>query len=145
MEQLEREYARSRRYDHAFSVVVCDIDHFKRVNDDFSHQMGDEVLRRVAQLLRGSVRQSDTAACYGGEEFVLLFPETSAQDAARVTQRIRVSVADYPWHTLHPDLKVTLSAGVSDDPDAASFDKLVSLADRKLYEAKRGGRNRVEV
>ena len=145
MEQLEREYARSRRYDHAFSVVVCDIDHFKRVNDTFSHQMGDAVLREIAQLLRTGVRQGDTVARYGGEEFVLLLPETAAPDARRIVARILEGVARHAWHVLHPDLTVTMSAGIADDLSVQSYEKLLGRADAKLYEAKRGGRNRVRV
>ena len=144
-DKLEGEFARANRYGHPLSVAVCDIDYFKRVNDTFSHEMGDAVLRKVAELLRDGVRQSDTVARYGGEEFVVVFPETPAEDAARIVERIREAVATYPWHTLHLDLKVTVSAGVSGDLAVESYEKLIGRADKKLYEAKHNGRNQVRV
>ncbi len=143
--KLEQEFARASRYGHPLSVAVCDIDCFKQVNDTFSHGMGDAVLKQVAELLRGGVRQSDTVARYGGEEFVVVFPETLPETAARIFERIRASVASYPWPTLHPGLNITVSAGVSGDLTVASFEKLVGLADKKLYEAKHNGRNQVRV
>ena len=142
-ETLAQAFADAKRYERSLSVVVCDIDHFKRVNDTFSHQMGDVVLKEVARLLKAGVRQGDTVARYGGEEFVIVLPEASAKDAARTVERIRETVQDHPWHTFHPDLKITMSAGLSSDLSAESHEKLVGLADKKLYEAKRGGRNRL--
>ena len=143
--KLEQEFARSRRYRHPLSVMICDIDNFKRVNDDFSHQMGDEVLRQVARILLEETRQSDTVARYGGEEFIVLFPETRRHEAAVLSERIRNAVKDYPWQNLDPALKVTLSMGVSDDMSAANHEKLVALADAKQYEAKKNGKNQVRV
>ena len=143
--ELERAFAHAKRYGKSLSVAVCDIDHFKRVNDSFSHQMGDEVLKQIAKLLQDGVRQGDTVARYGGEEFVVLLPEISAQDALLVLERIRTSIQNHAWHTLHPDLSITISAGIADDLAVASHEKLVGLADIKLYEAKREGRNRVKV
>ena len=144
-ETLAKTFAHAKRHAHALSVVVCDIDHFKRVNDDFSHQMGDVVLKEVARLLKAGVRQGDTVARYGGEEFVIVLPETSSQNAARTVERIRQTIQDYPWHTFHPELSITMSAGLSDDLSSENHEKLVSTADKKLYEAKRGGRNRLVV
>ena len=144
-ETLEKTFAHAKRHEHALSVVVCDIDHFKRVNDDFSHQMGDVVLTEVARLLKAGVRQGDTVARYGGEEFVIILPETSSQNAAHIVERIRQTIQNYPWHTFHPELKITMSAGLSDDLSSENHEKLVGIADKKLYEAKRGGRNRLVV
>ena len=143
--KLEQEFARASRYGKPLSVAVCDIDHFKRVNDDYSHQLGDTVLKQVSELLRGGVRQSDTVARYGGEEFVVVFPETSAQNAARIFERIRAAVANHAWHEIQPGLNVTVSVGISSDLTVASYDKLVGLADKKLYEAKHDGRNQVRL
>ncbi|CAN5851006.1 GGDEF domain-containing protein [soil metagenome] len=140
---LGQMFAQARRYEHSLSVAVCDIDHFKRVNAAFSHQTGDVVLRRVADLLRNGVRSSDTVARYGGEEFVILFPETSLADAAQIVERICEAVVNHPWGALEPGLTVTLSAGVSADPTVTSHEKLLNLADKKLYEAKRMGKNQV--
>ena len=143
--KLEQEFARARRYGKPLSVAVCDIDYFKQVNDDYSHQIGDAVLKQVSELLRDGVRQSDTAARYGGEEFVVVLPETLPHHAARVFERIRAAVANHAWHRIQPGLSVTVSIGISGDLSVASFDKLVGLADKKLYEAKHNGRNQVRV
>ena len=105
--------------------------------------MGDAVLKEIAKLLKSGVRQDDTVARYGGEEFVILLPEASAKEAVHIVERIRQSVANHPWHTFHPDLRVTMSAGLSDDLSTENCEKLVGTADKKLYEAKRGGRNRL--
>lgn len=141
--RLEQEFTRSSRYARPLSVVLCDVDNFKRVNDDFSHQVGDEVLRRVAKILQEKVRQVDTVARYGGEEFVIMFPETEGKDAATVSERIRQAIQSHPWEEVAPELRITISMGVADDLSVPNFEKLVGLADAKLYEAKRSGRNQV--
>ena len=142
-ETLAQTFADAKRYERTLSVVVCDIDHFKRVNDTFSHHMGDVVLKEVARLLQKGVRQGDTVARYGGEEFIIVLPEASAKDAARTVERIRQTIQSHPWHTFHPELAITMSAGLADDLSVESYEKLVGIADKKLYEAKRGGRNRL--
>lgn len=141
--RLSEEFVRARRFGHALSVAVCDIDDFKRINDTFSHQIGDEVLRAVARLLEDSLRAVDLVARYGGEEFLLLFPETSASGAVTVCQELCHKVANYPWDTLAPGLKVTLSIGLTDDTSVRNHEKATALADAKLYEAKRAGKNQV--
>lgn len=141
--KLEQEFGRAKRYGSLLSVMVCDIDDFKCVNDTFSHQVGDEVLRRFAAILQAQVRQVDTVARYGGEEFVILFPETPAAEAVKVSERIRAAVVAHVWQGVAPGLKVTISAGVSADLSVSNYEKLVGLADGKLYEAKRSGKNRV--
>ena len=143
--KLEEEFKRAARYSSPMSVMICDIDNFKRVNDDFSHQVGDEVLRRVAGIFKARVRGVDTVARYGGEEFVILFPQTPLGEAAEVSERIREAVAAAPWHEVAPGLRVTISAGMSDDLSVPNHEKLVGLADAKLYEAKRSGKNRVVI
>ena len=140
--RLGEEFVRARRFDHALSVALCDVDDFKHINDTFSHAVGDEVLRTVARLLN-QLREVDTAARYGGEEFVLLFPETAAPGAVAVCNDLRQKVAAHPWDAVAPGLAVTLSIGVSDDTSVCDCEKLVALADRKLYEAKRRGKNQV--
>lgn len=143
--KLEQEFGRAKRYNSPLSVMVCDIDDFKRVNDEFSHQIGDEVLRRFAIILQAQVRQVDTVARYGGEEFVILFPETPASEAVKVSERIRAAVVAHAWHDVVPGLNVTISAGVSAELSGSNYEKLVGLADAKLYEAKRSGKNRVNI
>ena len=141
---LDEEVRRARRYEHALSVALCDIDEFKRVNDRFSHGVGDQVLQEVAHILKSSVRSVDTVARYGGEEFVLVFPETEAAQAHTVCEKIRQEVERYDWSRLHPDLGVTLSVGVAGD-DQRDPEGFLNAADLKLYEAKRSGRNRVQL
>ncbi len=152
VERFEAEWLRSKRFRTPLSVALLDIDHFKSVNDTFSHGVGDEVLRVLARLLRESTRTVDVVARYGGEEFVLLFPETHAAGARAACESVRRSVQTHPWATLHPDLSVTVSVGVASLAEArahpqgenhSEYEKLLSLADKKLYEAKQGGRNRV--
>lgn len=122
------------------SVALLDIDEFKAINDTHSHLVGDEVLRRVARLLEAAVRLSDMVARYGGEEFGLVLPNTPLDVAATVCERVRRAVADADWTLVRPGLRVTLSAGVSQErrPELA-----LSVADQRLYAAKRSGRNRV--
>ena len=141
--QLRRELAEARRFDYPVSVAICDLDHFKRINDTFSHAVGDEVLQVVARLFKAHFREVDTVARYGGEEFVLLLPQTSAQDAATACETFRQVVEAHPWDERHPGLRVTLSAGVADTLSTKTFKTLLAAADDNLYRAKREGRNRV--
>jgi len=138
---LEREVARYHRYRRPLSLLMLDIDHFKKVNDTYGHQAGDEVLRALAQLLRHGVRTVDKVGRYGGEEFGVLLPETSAERAVIVATHLRQRVEGLEitlpqGQTLH----ITISVGVATfDVDAKSEQELVAAADRALYAAKRGG------
>jgi diguanylate cyclase (GGDEF)-like protein len=121
---------------------MLDIDHFKAINDRYSHQTGDAVLQTVARLLRHQARDVDVIARYGGEEFALILPETPLDEAVAAADRLRRAIAAYPWAADYPDLAVTVSIGVvagepGDCPAAA-----LRRADAYLYEAKRRGRNR---
>lgn len=140
---LAQEFGRARRFGRPLALVMCDIDHFKRVNDEYRHQTGDEVLRRVAAILRDHCRCVDTVGRFGGEEFVLVLPETRLGEAARIGERIRIAVEAYPWSALRPDLRVSVSMGVTDDLTVLYPERMLAAADAKLYEAKRAGRNRV--
>jgi len=142
-EILAVEFSRSRRYERTLSIVLLDLDHFKAINDDLGHEAGDHVLRRIGRLLLTSFRATDTACRYGGEEFALIFPETSKQDAARLAERLRTSIEAMPCDNVM-QRPVTASFGVAAYPDDAEcMDGLVRAADRALYRAKSGGRNRV--
>jgi diguanylate cyclase (GGDEF)-like protein len=131
-------------------VVLLDLDHFKNVNvnvnvnDTFGHARGDEVLAAVGVALQSTVRESDFVGRYGGEEFVMLLPDTAREAASQVAERVRAAIADI--RVLEPDSSVTASFGIAvfpdDAPDAA---RLIRNADRALYPAKANGRNRVEV
>ncbi|WP_394787613.1 diguanylate cyclase [Rhodoferax sp.] len=142
-EQCAQFFATAQRYQRPFSVMLGDIDHFKSVNDRFSHATGDEVLRRIGQILQSSMRASDLVARYGGEEFVVAFPETDLQHAREACEALRQRVEAYPWHEVHPDLRVTISLGLSGDTQVGSFHTMLEAADALLYRAKQSGRNQV--
>ena len=125
------------------SVMMCDLDDFKRVNDTFSHAVGDRVLQEVATLLRRHLRQSDVVARFGGEEFMVLFPATTLEQAAAAAHKVCAVVREHAWAALHPGLAVTLSAGVAEAAGHPTHEKLLSQADARLYEAKRRGKDQV--
>lgn len=140
-EALAREVARSHRTGASLGVVLIDIDHFKAVNDSHGHQAGDDVLRRVGAAVRSVARATDIAARFGGEEFAVLLPECTIEEAVEVAERLRRAVA-LPT----TGVAVTASAGVTVLSGAdADPHRLVALADEALYRAKRGGRDRVEI
>ena len=143
--RLREEFLRARRFGHPLSVALCDVDNFKNVNDTFSHAVGDEVLRVITRLLKNHLREVDTAARYGGEEFLLLLPEASLSDALAVCNILCQRVAAYAWDKVAPGLTVTLSIGLSNDASVLDSEKLVALADAKLCEAKRAGKNQVKI
>jgi diguanylate cyclase (GGDEF)-like protein len=124
-------------------MAVLDLDHFKTINDRFGHRAGDDVLVRVAQLLVGHLRTEDTVVRTGGEEFALLMPGTGLAEATACCERVREMIAAEPWDGIAAGLTVTGSIGVAAAADARDLDALEGAADRRLYEAKRAGRNRV--
>jgi two-component system cell cycle response regulator len=145
MELLANEFSRAGRYEEGLSLIMLDIDHFKKVNDEHGHQAGDSVLRDVARLLRDTLRAVDAVGRYGGEEFTALLPHTGHEDALRTGERVRDAVADHAFRVGHRELRVTVSVGVASYP-AEGIDSpgdLVREADRALYRAKQAGRNRV--
>lgn len=142
-EQSALLYQQAMRHGRAVSVMVGDLDHFKSINDDFSHAVGDEVLRRVALILRKNTRSTDIVARYGGEEFVIAFSESTVQQAALRCEALRAAIEQHAWQEVHPDLRVTMSMGLCDDTKRGSIEKMLAAADEGLYEAKRSGRNRV--
>ncbi|MEW6486863.1 MAG: diguanylate cyclase [Thermodesulfobacteriota bacterium] len=145
MQALEAEYARSARYGTPLAFLMLDIDHFKRLNDTYGHQAGDEVLRGLADLLRVRVRGTDVAGRYGGEEFCVLLPHTGLPGAAELAERIRAAVEGTPIEARGERLGITVSVGAAacPGPRVATADDLIRLADEALYEAKAAGRNRV--
>ncbi|MGK9063869.1 sensor domain-containing diguanylate cyclase [Stutzerimonas chloritidismutans] len=154
-ETLQAEVARARREGNALSLLLLDIDFFKRYNDHYGHQAGDDCLRRLAQLLRAGVfRPADLACRYGGEEFAVILPGLDGAAAERIAERLREGLfaAALP-HELAPTGRITTSIGIAtlpgatvSPPDAgASAGRLLEEADRRLYMAKRGGRNQVSV
>ena len=142
-ERLEQEVAEAMRYDHNVALMLCDVDHFKEVNDRYSHPFGDRVLETFARILSDH-RASDITCRYGGEEFAIIIPQTDARGAAAIADRIRESVESREWEG-KPGLTVTVSFGLSDlhlTPDQTP-EQLVACADRALYAAKAAGRNTV--
>lgn len=138
-EVLAGMFAMKTRYDQAFSVVIFDIDHFKRINDEQGHLTGDRVLRTFAAMLSDSVRETDVVARYGGEEFVIIMPQTELESAATFCERLRSAVE----RTTMVDLQITVSGGVAAAHDGDDVQSLLNRADEALYHAKEGGRNRV--
>jgi diguanylate cyclase (GGDEF)-like protein len=145
--RLREELERARRYGTDFSVLILDVDDFKRLNDTHGHAAGDKVLREVAHVIRRNMRGVDVPARYGGEEFAAILPRTSALDAHVVAERVRQDIAGTRVAVGEVALGVTVSVGVACFPDsgAESLDQLVALADQALYRAKQSGKNRVEL
>jgi diguanylate cyclase (GGDEF)-like protein len=125
-------------------LALADVDFFKKVNDRFGHPVGDQVLVRTARLLLGGVRQVDIVARYGGEEFLIFFSGIDLEAAAGACERLRLAVESYDWTQVHPDLRVTISLGLT-SAAAADFPATLLAADQLLYQAKQGGRNMVKV
>lgn len=144
-EQAAHVYRQAVRHGRPLCVMVGDLDHFKSINDNFSHAAGDEVLRRVAELMQRNTRSSDVVARYGGEEFVIAFVESTAEQAAIRCEALRRSIEEHPWQEVHPQLRVTMSMGLSDDTSLGGVEKMLAAADARLYKAKHGGRNRLVV
>jgi len=149
--RIEEEIERSKRYGTPFSVVMMDVDDFKRLNDTHGHLAGDRVLRGVAQLVRSQMRGVDTAARYGGEEIAIILPRTEMVAALNQAERIRAAIADHritiDGTGASPVLGVTASFGIAAYPEsgASTAEELVKRADRALYRAKKTGKNRVEL
>ncbi|KPQ28488.1 MAG: diguanylate cyclase (GGDEF) domain [Marinobacter excellens HL-55] len=143
---VDAEYERYRRYGQATSLVMFDIDHFKPVNDNYGHLAGDEVIRHTAQVTRNSIRQSDSAGRYGGEEFGIILPETDAENARLICERIRESVEKCTVETNAGNITYTISMGVAqltNEPE--NYMQWMERADAALYRAKNAGRNKVVV
>jgi diguanylate cyclase (GGDEF)-like protein len=153
-EGYAREFERSRRLSmggrdgNNLSVIMADVDYFKKFNDTYGHQLGDEVLKMVGTVLLGVARRAtDIVARYGGEEFVMVAPDTSAENARAIAERIRATLEKTPVNSASGPLHVTASFGVATYPGcgATTVESLVEQADEALYAAKKNGRNRVEM
>ena len=143
-EALEKELMRARRYERDLSLMMFDIDFFKRINDQYGHLAGDHVLRELARIVQERIRREEVFARYGGEEFVILLPETPLPGAAALAESLRARVANHAFVFQGERIPVTVSIGTAllGENDKVASD-LIQRADEKLYEAKRGGRNRV--
>ncbi len=144
--RLEEELNRARRFRHTLSVAIIDLDNFKTYNDTYGHQTGDRLLIQLAQIFTKHFDKTDTIARYGGDEFIVMCPETKKQEAARVVGNLLHDFAMYDFVGGQKEVKVTFSAGVSSYPeDGTGVAELIKSADNALYEAKGAGRNTVRV
>lgn len=140
---MQQAFQEAQSHGGKLTIGILDLDHFKKINDRFSHQIGDEVLRTVAQLMKTRIGREGVAGRYGGEEFVLVFANTSLERAALIADTVRRTVEMHDWKSIHPELTVTLSIGLCADTSLPSFEKMIAQADEKLYEAKKNGRNQI--
>ncbi|MBX7147899.1 diguanylate cyclase [bacterium] len=144
LERLNEEFNFSKRKKRVLSLIMFDIDHFKKLNDTYGHIAGDAVLKKVSQLITKIIRTDDIFARYGGEEFVLILRDTDEKNAANLAERIRVMISRHPFLFDGKEVNVTISLGVTElhesMPDATAF---IEKADKFLYESKANGRNKV--
>jgi diguanylate cyclase (GGDEF)-like protein len=141
MQMLEQEMERTRRNGKPFSIIMFDLDHFKSVNDHFGHAAGDMVLKSVANMIKGRIRKTDCFARWGGEEFIILLPETTVGDAASLAEELRERLSNMAL----PEVgRVTASFGVAAYRPSDTIDTILLRADSMLYEAKAAGRNCVK-
>ncbi|HRZ82753.1 MAG TPA: diguanylate cyclase [Candidatus Hydrogenedentes bacterium] len=143
LERLEQEIARAARSDGRLFVGMCDLDHFKRVNDTLGHQAGDDVLAVFTRRIAGNLRAYDSLGRYGGEEFLIIAPASGKPDPRCLFERLRAEVEGSPIETRAGEVTISVSIGVADGPGKGSVDGLIEAADRALYLAKTQGRNRV--
>ena len=145
--ELDRNIAAATRFKRPFSVMMIDIDFFKKYNDTLGHTAGDKLLMNLADIVLGELREVDLVVRYGGEEFLVILPETDTEEAVATAERIRMKVmnTDFYYDKNHPPRNITVSFGVSSFHDSVRSDtELISLADKALYEAKNSGRNKVK-
>lgn len=141
---LMREHAEARRYNRPLSCLMIDLDNFKTINDTYGHAAGDLALQQVASILRDAVRRSDTVFRYGGEEFLVLLPETDLEGGTALGEKIRAMAEARPFGNGERIFNLTLSAGATTLCDDESGNDMIARADMALYQAKEQGRNRVE-
>jgi len=140
------EFSRAKRMERPFCCMMLDLDHFKQINDNYGHPMGDKVLQEFAKRCKNSVREVDMIGRYGGEEFVILLPETDSETAMQVAERLRASVEGTPMKVSGQEVNVTVSIGVSrKDENTLELETLIARADQAMYIAKHKGRNRVAI
>ncbi|MFN3490956.1 MAG: diguanylate cyclase, partial [Anaerolineales bacterium] len=141
----EFEFQRARRINRPFSVMILDIDHFKRINDQYSHAIGDQILQSFAERCQKNLRTIDLFGRYGGEEFVILLPETNLQAAQVIAERLRQSIMNAPFASDAGGLRITASIGIAEAHQNEDLNNLVQRADAALYKAKNSGRNCVVI
>lgn len=140
-----QEFARWQRYGNALSMAVCDLDFFKTINDTYGHAAGDKVLNKVGELLNKTLRGTDFSCRFGGEEFVILLPETHVEAASLAMEKLRLRVEESPFHFRGERVQVTVSVGISEFGTGDTLEQVFERADQAMYEAKHQGRNRVVI
>ncbi|MGQ9842651.1 MAG: GGDEF domain-containing protein [Spirochaetota bacterium] len=147
IEQIELEFKRAKRYNRDLSLLMLDIDHFKTVNDNYGHQVGDIVLRKISSIIINQLRDSDLAFRYGGEEFMVLLPETKSDDAMNVAKRMKQEIMETEHMCRNLNFKVTASIGIVSMKDMLgkfeTVDDIIKKVDDNLYKAKNSGRNTI--
>ena len=144
LEFLDREMARCGRHGRALSIVMIDVDHFKKINDTYGHLAGDYVLRELAGQIKTRIRREECFARYGGEEFVLVLPETGHDNSVYLAEKLRKMIEAHRFVFEGKEIKVSFSGGVADmQPTDEGPEAFIQIADGRLYEAKRNGRNRI--
>jgi len=143
-QRVQLEFERSQRYGNPLTLVIADIDKFKRINDNYGHLSGDKVIQLIGKEVAGRIRKTDFIARYGGEEFVIILPETNAEMAFKVMDKSRELIARMPFHFQNEKVQVTISMGLCEFSAGADIDRVFECADQALYKAKEAGRNQVQ-
>jgi len=143
IEYIEKEKVKFDETSEAFSLIMVDIDYFKNINDGYGHHCGDQILSEVSKDLKKSLRKKDIIARWGGEEFLILLPETSKAEATKVANRMLKDIRSDQYTYEDVKLSVTISCGISEYKSDQSIDDIIKKADQKLYKAKENGRNRI--
>jgi diguanylate cyclase len=143
-ERMEQEFARWKRYHQPLVLLILDIDHFKRINDTYGHKAGDKALKLIARTLQNNLRESDFLARFGGEEFVVLMPQTELSAAIGAANKLREAVEANQFHYQQKRVLITISCGATQFKDDDTIDSAFQRADQALYKAKQNGRNRCD-
>ena len=141
---LEKFLKEALRYSTPLSIIMLDIDHFKKVNDTYGHLAGDFILKEIANVIKKSIRSSDACGRFGGEEFIILLPNTKLSGAMKLAERIRKNIENYEFVFRNKKIPITVSIGITSASKNDSVFSLIQRADEALYEAKNKGRNRIE-
>jgi diguanylate cyclase (GGDEF)-like protein len=144
LETLEREIGRAQRYRRDLSLIIFDIDHFKKINDTYGHLAGDHVLKHLALVIKSRIRREDILSRYGGEEFTIILPEIDRENASQFADKIRRLIEKAVFKFEDTEIPITISIGVAAyAPESGDVAEFIKVADDKLYQAKTQGRNRV--
>lgn len=144
METLEKELARAKRYSRSLSILLIDLDHFKKINDSYGHLMGDKILREICNLFIKRIRREETLTRYGGEEFIILLPETDKNGAITLAEQLRKMIEEHKFVIDDMEINITISIGVGIfEGKEVTPENLIKEADKNLYKAKNSGRNKV--